>query len=204
MHRDVKPENVLVDRRGRVKVADFGLAKLVDQAAEGLLTRSDQVMGTPHYMAPEQLERPLEVDHRADLFALGVVLYEMLTGSLPRGKFEPPSQRVAVDVRLDSIVLKALEREPTRRYQHALEIKTDVERVDAVADPRAHATGPAPGHPARPAKEARARRAGSRRRVRDGARLGLGRGGPGLERRSLRAGASPSRWWAPCSGGAGA
>jgi hypothetical protein len=126
VHRDVKPENVLVDARGRVKVADFGLAKLV-AAADGTLTRADQVMGTPHYMAPEQLERPREVDHRADLFALGVVLYEMLTGSLPRGNFEPPSRRVQVDVGLDSIVLKALEREPTRRYQHALEIKSDVD-----------------------------------------------------------------------------
>ncbi len=131
VHRDIKPENVLVDARGRVKVADFGLAKLVDPTADAGLTRSDQVMGTPHYMAPEQMERPLEVDHRADLFALGVVLYEMLTGSLPRGAFEPPSQRVRVDVQLDRIVLKALEREPTRRYQAALEIKTDVDDVSA-------------------------------------------------------------------------
>ncbi|MFN0244021.1 MAG: serine/threonine-protein kinase [Planctomycetota bacterium] len=129
VHRDIKPENVLIDARGRVKVADFGLAKLVDAAADAALTRSDQVMGTPHYMAPEQLERPLDVDHRADIFALGVVLYEMLTGSLPRGKFELPSRRVHVDVKLDEIVLRALEREPERRYQHALEVKTDVDLV---------------------------------------------------------------------------
>lgn len=145
VHRDIKPENVLIDARGRVKVADFGLVKLVGNEQE-LLTRSDQVMGTPHYMAPEQMERPLEVDHRADLFALGVVLYEMLTGSLPRGAFELPSQRVQVDVQLDRIVLKALEREPTRRYQHALEIKTDVDHcgptgaTSAPADPT-HASG---------------------------------------------------------------
>ncbi|MCK6447194.1 MAG: serine/threonine protein kinase [Planctomycetes bacterium] len=130
VHRDIKPENVLLDSRGRVKVADFGLAKLVEPGAEAWLTRTDQVMGTPHYMAPEQMERPRDVDHRADLFAVGVVLYEMLTGSLPRGHFEPPSQRVQVDVQLDEIVLKALAREPERRYQHALEVKTDVEHAE--------------------------------------------------------------------------
>jgi len=149
VHRDIKPENVLIDARGRVKVADFGLAKLIDTGAEAVLTRSDQVMGTPHYMAPEQLERPLEVDHRADLFALGVVLYEMLTGSLPRGKFEPPSHRVQVDVRLDQIVLKALEHEPTRRYQHALEIKTDVDHVTDTRAPEVPGTpdaAPVHGH----------------------------------------------------------
>jgi predicted Ser/Thr protein kinase/ribosomal protein L40E len=134
VHRDIKPENVLVDRAGRVKLADFGLAKLVGGDVGAHLTRIDQVMGTPHYMAPEQLERPHDVDHRADLFAVGVILYELLTGSLPRGAFELPSRRVAVDVRLDEIVLKALEREPARRYQHALEVKSDCDRIDTPAD----------------------------------------------------------------------
>ncbi len=133
VHRDLKPENVLIDRTGRVKLADFGLAKLVGVERDPHLTRTDQVMGTPHYMAPEQLERPHDVDHRADLFALGVILYELLTGSLPRGAFEPPSHRVSVDVRLDEIVLKALEREPARRYQHALEVKGDVDELDRPA-----------------------------------------------------------------------
>jgi predicted Ser/Thr protein kinase len=131
VHRDIKPENVIVDRTGGVKIADFGLAKVAGLAAGANLTEAGTVMGTPHYMAPEQLERPDEVDHRADLFALGVVLYEMLTGSLPRGAYEPPSRRIEVDVRLDEIVLKALEREPARRYQQALEVKSDVARVDA-------------------------------------------------------------------------
>lgn len=81
VHRDIKPENVLVDRKGRVKVADFGLAKLLDpDAGSSRLTLEGQVMGTPHYMAPEQVERPLSVDHRADIYSLGVVFYEMLTG----------------------------------------------------------------------------------------------------------------------------
>ena len=130
VHRDIKPENVLVDAKGRVKVADFGLAKLVGAPASISLTSAGQVMGTPHYTAPEQVERPRDVDHRADLFSLGVVFYEMLTGELPLGRFAPPSQRVQVDVRLDEIVLKTLERERERRYQQAAQVKTDVEHVE--------------------------------------------------------------------------
>jgi hypothetical protein len=86
-------------------------------------------MGTPHYMAPEQVEHPQKVDHRADIYSLGVVFYEMLTGELPIGLFAPPSKKVQVDVRLDEIVLHTLEKEPKRRYQHASEIKTDVETI---------------------------------------------------------------------------
>ena len=136
VHRDVKPENVLIDKQGRVKIADFGLAKLVDaDPSDFSLTDVGQVMGTPHYMAPEQLRGARDVDHRADIYSLGVVFYEMLTGELPRGNFELPSKRIEVDVRLDEIVLKSLERAPERRYQHALEIKTDVEGVSASESP---------------------------------------------------------------------
>src|SRR5205085_10344183 len=130
---DIKPENILVDRAGRVKVADFGLAKLADRSESKAgtvasstssnaqneftldLTEAGKVMGTPRYMAPEQRERPGEVDHRADIYALGVVLYQMLTGELPDAKhLQPPSQRVQLDIRLDEIVLRALEKEPSR------------------------------------------------------------------------------------------
>ena len=86
-------------------------------------------MGTPHYMAPEQVEKPQTVDHRADIYSLGVVFYEMLTGELPLGKFEPPSQKVQMDVRLDEVVLHALEKEPERRYQQASQVKTEVETI---------------------------------------------------------------------------
>jgi hypothetical protein len=80
-------------------------------------------------MAPEQIEHPDQVDHRADIFSLGVVFYEMLTNELPLGRFSPPSQKVEVDVRLDEVVLRTLEKEPARRYQHASEVGVDVETI---------------------------------------------------------------------------
>jgi len=136
VHRDIKPENILLDRKGRVKIADFGLAKLLGKAATDLtLTRDDVAMGTPRYMAPEQMEKPLSVDHRADIYSLGVVFYEMLTGELPMGRFAPPSRKVHVDVRLDEVVLKTLEKEPALRYQHAGDIKSDVEGLSSPARP---------------------------------------------------------------------
>ncbi len=134
VHRDIKPENILLDKKGQVKIADFGLAKLLGQPASVYtLTRAGQKMGTPHYMAPEQIEHPHQVDHRADIYSLGVVFYEMLTGELPLGRFPLPSQKVYVDVRLDEVVLKALEKEPQRRYQHASEVKTDVETISSTS-----------------------------------------------------------------------
>ena len=132
VHRDIKPDNILLDRQGALKIADFGLAKLVGTATEPRLTRTEQVMGTPHYMAPEQIETPTQVDHRADIYALGVVFYEMLTGELPMGRFPPPSKRVAIDVRLDRVVMRTLEKQPGLRYQRARDLKTEVE---ALSDP---------------------------------------------------------------------
>jgi serine/threonine protein kinase len=130
LHRDIKPANILLDARGRVKIADFGIAKLVGEAREKVtLTASGMAVGTPHYMAPEQLEHPQDVDQRADIYSLGVVFYEMLTGELPIGRFAPPSQKSAVDVRVDEVVFHALEREREKRFRTANEVKTSVEAI---------------------------------------------------------------------------
>ncbi len=158
VHRDIKPENILMDRRGRVKVADFGLAKIVGvegrarhseraehaQNEDGVtrptseLTEAGKVMGTPQYMAPEQKDHPLEVDHRADIYALGVVFYQMLTGELPGKQIEAPSTKVHIDVRLDEIVLRALESKPELRYQQASVLKTKVESIAGESPQEVH------------------------------------------------------------------
>jgi serine/threonine protein kinase len=142
LHRDIKPENILLDSKGRVKIADFGIAKLVEggdsapgkpgpdgPAQPANLTETGKVLGTPQYMAPEQLEHPQDVDQRADIYSLGVVFYEMLTGELPLGRFAPPSEKSAVDERVDQVVLRALEKERERRTQTAGEVKTQVEAI---------------------------------------------------------------------------
>lgn len=137
IHRDVKPENILIDRSGRVRLLDFGLSRITKIDEPGILTRPTQVLGTFEYMAPEQREASRNVDHRADLYSLGVIIYEMLTGELPIGRFDPPSRKnIQIDVRLDDVVLRSLEKSPDRRYQRANEVKTDVDRIQSEPEPR--------------------------------------------------------------------
>jgi serine/threonine protein kinase len=127
IHRDVKPENLLVDEGGVLKIVDFGLAKLNGAGASNeWKTLDNRRMGTPHYMAPEQVEKPQAVDHRADIYSAGVVLYEMLTGELPLGRFSAPSQKANVDSSLDTVLFRALEKDLTRRYQDIREFKRAV------------------------------------------------------------------------------
>ena len=171
VHRDIKPENLLLDKDGRVKIADFGIAKMLGtnpftpplslDEGEGVKGASGtevfslaptggegrgegagasaappaanysaaSTAGTPGYMAPEQATAPQRVDRRADIYSLGVILYELLTGELPADKLQPPSRKVQIDVRLDEIVLRALEQTPELRYQTAGEFRTQVETV---------------------------------------------------------------------------
>jgi serine/threonine protein kinase len=164
VHRDIKPENILLDRRGRVKVADFGLAKIMEDHREnptgpgaseptrganqtgepaGDPTAAGKIMGTPQYMSPEQITAPGEVDHRADIYALGVVFYQMLTGELPGKTIAPPSSKVQIDVRLDEVVLRALETKPELRYPQASALKTQIETVTAQIRAADAATAPA-------------------------------------------------------------
>jgi len=140
LHRDVKPQNILVDESGEPRLADFGLAR---DLARSTLTEDGDLVGTPLFMAPEQLAGESErIDHRSDIYALGVLLYEALTGSLPieassffelqdrvkRVVPEPPSARAEVPASLDRIVLKALEKEPEDRYLNAEAFALDLER----------------------------------------------------------------------------
>lgn len=162
LHRDIKPENILLDSKGRVKIADFGIAKLVAMETEKLaatpsggsgkgppaspptLTEAGKALGTPHYMAPEQLEHPEDVDQRADIYSLGVVFYEMLTGELPLGRFAPPSEKSAVDARVDEVVLRALEKEREYRQKSAGEVKRQVETISATASGPSAGSGTVP------------------------------------------------------------
>ena len=135
VHRDIKPENLLLDKQGRVKIADFGIAKMIGAVGEDGGESLSQPFGTPTYAAPEQQNDPRHVDHRADIYSLGVVLYELLTGELPKQNLEPPSKRVQIDVRLDEIVLRALETRPEMRFATAAEFRTQL--AEAVAVPPA-------------------------------------------------------------------
>ncbi len=139
VHRDIKPENLLLDKDGRVKIADFGIARMVGRIDDSGIpggpalreSATQSLIGTPGYSAPEQQSNPQRVDSRADIYSLGVVFYELLTGELPGRPLQPPSRKVQIDVRLDEVVLRALEKEPELRYQQASVLKTQLETITA-------------------------------------------------------------------------
>ncbi len=141
VHRDIKPANVMVDLSLRAKVADFGLARITKSSDSQLgITMTGQIMGTPNYIAPEQLQA-MSVDHRADIYSLGVMLYETVAREIPRGIFLPLSQRCGVDLRLDGIVTRAMQQQPERRFQSTSEMKA---LVTSVRTTRRSAPAPPP------------------------------------------------------------
>ena len=122
VHRDLKPDNVLVLRDGRTKMLDFGLAGLHAEGAE-VLTQSNVAMGTANYMAPEQRKDARRADHRADLYSFGVMAYELLTGELPVGRFQPVSRLIpGLDRAWDALLDRCLEQDPSARPHSALEL----------------------------------------------------------------------------------
>lgn len=131
VHRDIKPQNILIDPSGYAKIADFGIAQLTlpDHVDEGL-TGQNESMGTFDYMAPEQKTNAAGVDHRADIYSFGVLLYQMLTGALPRTSFALPSQRnPRIPPAMDKVVSQCLQEKPSDRYQNALDIPKELAKA---------------------------------------------------------------------------
>ena len=147
VHRDIKPSNIMLTRDGRVKMADFGLAKHFDHAETGFRTQTGTGMGTPDYAAPEQFDPTTPVDHRADIYALGVMIYQMITGALPRGVWRPPSQRAPVSTQWDAVVSRAMQNDPAERYQKASEVKTELSSIPLHSGRAASPKQPSPATP---------------------------------------------------------
>jgi len=129
IHRDIKPANLLVTREGVVKIADFGLARHLDETLAGRLTHTDVAIGTPDFLAPEAWTPDVPLDARADIYAIGVTLYQMLTGEVPRGLWEMPSARIGTDARFDAIIERAMQPKPEARYQSSAEMRRDLDLI---------------------------------------------------------------------------
>ena len=166
IHRDIKPANIMVGYDGSVKVADFGLAKMTQGGQTAGLTQSGMAMGTLHYMAPESLALGVAVDHRADIYAVGVMLYQMLTGKLPQGMFEMPSLQVpGLDPRYDGIIARALREDREQRYASIADLRRELDHIVTQPVVKAEATpdGAPPQAAALLPTQARPRRPGAGR-----------------------------------------
>ncbi len=168
VHRDIKPANLIREKSGAVKVTDFGIAKIKEGAgatSQTVLTKSGFLLGTPHYMSPEQIREPKDAGAKCDIYSAGVVLYEMLTGQLPfnsrslpklidaiyRGEKQPPSAlRHEIDKDLEAIVLKSMNPRHEQRYESAREFYEALEEYNA----RQPVSGPPTARVAMPAAHA--------------------------------------------------
>ncbi len=137
IHRDIKPANILMDPDAHAKIGDFGLASQTDAGPQH--SSDDVVYGTPGYAAPEIIHNPAAIGKPSDIFAVGVILYELLTGHLPDPQNPKPASRLAnTDPRLDRIIRKATHSNPAMRYQDAEEMAEDLNKISM-------SSGPAPG-----------------------------------------------------------
>lgn len=129
-HRDIKPANILLDAEGNARVADFSLAKLLrgEGAASFTLTRSAEVFGTPYYIAPEVRRGAGAVDERADIFSLGVLLHEVLTGRLPIGEYVPASKQVKLPARVDRLIARCLQEDPAKRPESVRQLLRELDQ----------------------------------------------------------------------------